>query len=116
MNTQVLVVYCTVPDENTGKSIAAAIVAEKLAACVNILPTVLSVYTWQEKIEQEQETLLMIKTTTSCYAALEAKLLALHPYDTPEIIAVPVEKGAISYLNWVSDSTLSSPSELATDK
>lgn len=108
MTTNVLIVYCTIPDENTGKSIAATLVTEKLAACVNILPTVLSVYTWQDRIHQEQEALLMIKTTASCYAALEAKLLAVHPYDTPEIIAVPVEKGAPGYLNWVGDSTMSS--------
>lgn len=106
MSADAVVVYCTVPDINTGKRIAAEVVEQQLAACVNILPSILSVYSWQDKIEEDQECLLLIKTTQVCYSKLEASLLALHPYDTPEVIAVPITTGAPDYLAWITKSTL----------
>lgn len=106
MSINAVLVYCTVPDINTGKSIAAELVERKYAACVNILPSILSVYRWQDKIEEAQECLLLIKTIQTCYPKLEASLLALHPYDTPEVIAVPITTGAPDYLAWITKSTL----------
>uniref|UniRef100_A0A4W5LGS8 CutA divalent cation tolerance homolog n=1 Tax=Hucho hucho TaxID=62062 RepID=A0A4W5LGS8_9TELE len=80
-----------------------------LAACVNILAPCRSVYRWQGKVENTTEIPLLIKTTRACYAALAARLLQLHPYEVPEIIAVPLVAGLPAYLTWVATEVLSSP-------
>lgn len=100
-----LVVLCTCPDEETGRRIAAALVEEHLAACVNRMPGVRSTYRWQGQTADEPEVLLVIKTVTSRYAALELRLKALHPYNVPEIIALPVVAGSAQYLAWVAAET-----------
>lgn len=100
-----LKVLCTVPDSVTAERIAARLVSAKLAACVNIVAGIESVYEWQGKIERSHELLLIIKTQTACYAQLEARLVELHPYDTPEIIATPITHGLSDYLDWVGAVT-----------
>lgn len=102
---QALVVLCTTPDQHTAQSLAHALVSEQLAACINILGPISSIYQWGGQLEQAIEHLLLIKTTVSTYPQLEARLSALHPYEVPEIIALPVAQGADSYLHWLSSST-----------
>ncbi|MCA1804769.1 MAG: divalent-cation tolerance protein CutA [Xanthomonadaceae bacterium] len=95
----------TVPDRETGERIAAALVTERLAACVNILPGVTSIYEWQGEVQRDGECLLLIKTRKSLYSRLESRLLALHPYELPELLAVPLEGGLAGYLQWIQDNT-----------
>ena len=102
--TQLVITNC--PDEETANAIALAVVEEKLAACVNILPRVQSIYRWQGSVESAAEIPLLIKATTRNYPALEARIKALHPYEVPEIIALPVARGLPAYLNWVAAETL----------
>jgi len=94
---------CTCPDEATAQNLATSLVEEKLAACVNILPKVLSVYSWQGTIQQDQECLLLIKSNKQTFAAIQEHILARHPYELPEIIAVPIEDGLKPYLQWIDD-------------
>lgn len=102
---EILLVLTNVPDEATGAQIARRLVESRLAACVNLLPQVSSVYRWQGAVEQANETTLSIKTTKERYPELEAAIKALHPYDLPEIIAVPVTGGLPAYLAWVAAET-----------
>ena len=104
LEDQVLLVWSNAPDEETAMRIANALVEEKLAACVHTLPQGRSVYRWEGKIHQSAEWTLMIKTRAVCYSALKARLVALHPYDVPEILACPVERGSSDYLKWVVES------------
>jgi periplasmic divalent cation tolerance protein len=97
------VILCTVPDEPTAVRIARTLVEERLAACVNRLP-VGSTYAWQGRICEDHEVLLLIKTAASHYAALEARLLELHPYDVPEIVALDAGAGLDRYFAWVDSS------------
>lgn len=99
---QVLLVLTNTPDEACAHSIARALVEQKLAACVNVFPGVRSVYRWQGNIEQASEVTLLIKSTQDRYAELEAAIKAAHPYDVPEIIAMPVVAGLPGYLGWVA--------------
>lgn len=99
-----LLVLCTIPDKVTAERIAARIVNDRLAACVNIVPGIESVYEWEGKIERSCELLLIIKTTASGYANLQHKLEELHPYDVPEIIAAPINAGLPGYLSWISQT------------
>lgn len=101
----VLVVLVNVPDAVVAEAIAEAIVQQRAAACVNILPAVRSVYRWEGKTEQATEVTLVIKTTQAAYTALESLVASMHPYDVPEIIALPVQAGLPAYLQWVADET-----------
>lgn len=100
-----LTVFCTVPDLETARRIAHTVVYEGLAACVNLLPGLTSVYRWQGQVEESSELLLIIKTRQERYPALEARIQALHPYQVPEIIALAIERGSASYLDWIAEST-----------
>lgn len=100
-----LVVLSTFPDADSARSVARTAVSESLAACVNLLPGVESIYRWQGNIETGQEILALFKTTTERYPALEARLRDLHPYKVPEIVALPAAAVAGSYLEWVCQST-----------
>lgn len=102
---QVIIVFCNVPDEETGRSMARLLVEQRLAACVNLHPGLESVYRWQGQVEEARETGLVIKTTASQYASLEQALRFAHPYEVPEIIAVPVSAGLPAYLEWVAAET-----------
>lgn len=101
----VLLVVTNLPDRETAMTLADTLIAEKLAACVNVLGTCTSVYRWQGEIERAEEIPLLIKTTVARYAVLEVAIRRLHPYELPEIIAVPVARGLPDYLNWVAAET-----------
>ncbi len=105
MTTDVLVVLCTFPAGDAASRAAAQLVEEKLAACVNIVSGVQSVYRWQGAVSREEEVLAIIKTTADRFATLEARLIELHSYDCPEVIALDVQRGHLPYLDWVRDST-----------
>lgn len=100
-----ILILSTVPDEDKGLEIARALVGEKLAACVTVLPRATSVYRWEGKIAEDGEYVLLIKTRAGRFAELEARLKSLHPYKVPEIIALPVVNGSPAYLNWISTET-----------
>ncbi len=102
----ILLVITNCPDEASANAIALALVEARLAACVNILPRVQSVYRWQGAVESASEIPLLIKSTARQYAALEAAIRARHPHEVPEIIALPVDRGLPAYLNWVAAETL----------
>ena len=98
------IVFCTCPDSEVAEGIATALVGGRLAACVNIIPGVRSVYRWQGKVERDEELLLVIKTHRNCYARLEAAIRERHPYELPEIVRVPIDTGLPDYLAWVDSS------------
>lgn len=102
---QVLLVFTTLPDADSAARIARALVEARHAACVSIGAPARSIYTWQGRIEEANEVPLAIKTTPAAYSGMEAALRALHPYDLPEIVALPVTQGLPDYLAWVGDMT-----------
>jgi len=99
------IVFNTCPDRETAQVIARRLVELQLAACVNIIPAIESVYRWQGKVESETEHLLIIKTHSGCYTELENTIQALHPYELPEVVAVPIEAGLPAYLDWINNNT-----------
>jgi periplasmic divalent cation tolerance protein len=99
--TNTLAVLCTCANEDDAMRIADTIVQERLAACVNILPGVRSIYRWEGHVESEQEILLIVKTTQESFPALRDRIVALHSYETPEVIALPVVDGFEKYLTWL---------------
>lgn len=101
----VLIAYCTCPDAASADAIAAALVEERLAACVNALPGARSTYRWQGRVEHAHEVLLMIKTTRARLDAVTARVRALHPYELPEVIAVEAAGGLAPYLHWVAEQS-----------
>jgi periplasmic divalent cation tolerance protein len=101
----VLLCYCSCPDAASAKAIAVALVEEKLAACVSCLPGVTSTFRWQGAITADDEHLLLIKTAATRFEAMKTRLLALHPYDLPELVGVPVAQGHGAYLDWVRAQT-----------
>jgi periplasmic divalent cation tolerance protein len=105
MDESVLLVLSNLPDHASAEMVARVLVEQRLAACVNIMSPCRSVYRWQGKIEQAEEVPLLAKTTRSRYAALEACIRAHHPYELPEIIAVPLQSGLAEYLGWVASET-----------
>lgn len=105
MSDAVYLAFCTCPNQATAEALAEAVVSEGLAACVNILPGVLSVYRWEGTITRDEEVLLLIKTTERCLAALTAQIEKQHPYDVPEVIAHPIVAGHHPYLEWVRTCT-----------
>jgi len=102
------IVLCTVPDAATGESLARALVEARLAACVNIIPGLTSIYRWKGEVQQDKELLLIAKTRRDRFAELSVILSGLHPYELPEIIAVPIIDGLPAYLSWI-DHTLERP-------
>jgi len=101
----ILLVLTNLPDADSAAQIARLLVEQRLAACVNILSSCTSVYRWQGDIDTATEVPLLIKTTRARYPALQSALAAAHPYELPEIIAVPVHDGLPAYLGWVADET-----------
>ena len=99
---ETLLVLSTFPDEAKAREVGRTLVAERLAACVNVLPGMTSIYVWQGKQEEAPEVLALIKTTRARYPALETRLRELHPYEVTEILALDVAAGLPAYLEWVA--------------
>lgn len=102
---QALLILTNVPDTATAQAIARLLVERRLAACVNILPGVHSVYQWQGAVEEAGEVTMLIKATSARYAEIEAAIKTAHPYDVPEIIALPISAGLPEYLDWIAAET-----------
>lgn len=106
MDSQLIVVFITAPSKEVGQQIATALLEQKLAACVNIIPSILSMYRWEGKLNQDEEVLLVVKTRAEIFTdGLVPAVRAVHPYDLPEIIALPILQGLVSYLDWIEAET-----------
>jgi periplasmic divalent cation tolerance protein len=95
------VVLVTVPDEETGRALAQALVGDRLAACGNVIPGVTSIYRWRGEVHQDPECLIIFKTTKAALPALKRRVVELHPYEVPEILALAPVDGHLPYLEWV---------------
>ncbi len=100
-----LLVLTNLPDRAAAEALAAQLVERRVAACVNILSPCRSVYHWRGEVRHDEEHPLLIKTTPERYAALEQAIRAGHPYELPEIVAVPIERGLPEYLRWIAEET-----------
>jgi periplasmic divalent cation tolerance protein len=108
MNETACLVLCTLPDADSAGRIAGILVEERLAACVNIVPGLISVYRWDGAIQRDAEVLLLIKTTQAVYGQLEQRMRVLHPYELPEIISVPIQTGQADYIQWIKNNLVQS--------
>lgn len=105
MSENHLVMLCVVPDRESGERIARALVAERLAACVNLLPGMVSTFRWEGEVKQEDEHLMIIKTGAGRFEAVRAAITLTHPYDTPEVIALPIVEGDPKYVAWLIENS-----------
>ncbi len=103
--TDFVIVLTTFPADKDPAALAKTLVDEKLAACVNVLPVMRSIYSWKGVTEQADERQLVIKTTAERVTALEARIGALHPYEVPEFVVIPIVQGSADYLSWLSQNT-----------
>ncbi len=101
---QVRIVLITAPNADVAAEIARALVAERLAACVNVVPGVESTFWWEGKVDRAREVLLVIKTTAARFGALKRAVLVVHPYEVPEVIGLPLAVGHRAYLAWIAAS------------
>ena len=99
--TKFILILSTVPDEKTGQKIASYLIESRLAACVTVSEKCLSLYWWQDKISKDEEWMIFIKTEQNLYSEIEKKILEIHPYEVPEIIAIPILTGHEQYLQWI---------------
>jgi periplasmic divalent cation tolerance protein len=99
-----LLALSTFPDQEIARKIVRALVEKRLVACGNILPGIESIYRWKGNIESGSETLVLFKLSASNYEAFERELRSLHPYDVPELIAFPIERGSTDYLQWIAEN------------
>jgi periplasmic divalent cation tolerance protein len=102
--TDTRIVLTTTASEEEARKIARHLVERRLAACVNIIPQIMSIYRWQEKIEEAREWLLLIKTTAPAFAQVRDTIAELHSYDLPECICLTIEDGSPNYLQWIAES------------
>lgn len=102
--SEYLQVFCTTDSRDEAEAIAEALVRDGLAACVQISGPIQSIYRWEGEVARAEEWLLLAKTTAAQYQALETAIVALHSYDVPEIVAVPIERGSEAYLEWLRNS------------
>lgn len=109
MSTGHYLVLTTCPHEEAARGLAESLLRDRLAACVNIVPGLRSVYRWQGRVEEAGELLLLIKTTQACYPRLEQRIRSEHPYELPEILAVDLAAGSAGYLAWIGDSCRPDP-------
>jgi periplasmic divalent cation tolerance protein len=100
----VVVVLTTAPDEQVAERIGATLVEERLIACANLVPRVRSIYRWEGAVQRDDEVLVVMKTTTDALELLRERLVALHPYDVPEMLAVPSVDGLGAYLSWIREA------------
>jgi periplasmic divalent cation tolerance protein len=105
MQSSAIAVLCTAPDAEVAQRLARGLVEARLAACVNVLPGVRSIYRWQGRVQDEAELLLVIKTRAEHFDALEAWLKQHHPYDVPEVLGLPASAVSAPYLAWLEDET-----------
>ncbi len=103
MDSDSLVILLTAPNVESARQMARTLVEKRLAACVNLLPGVTSIYRWQGQVQEESEVLLIAKTHRLRLEALQAEIKAIHPYQVPELLALPVVAGLEAYLNWISE-------------
>ncbi len=103
--TDALLVFTTLPSADKAAEVAKLLVEERLAACANLLPAVRSIYHWQGKLHDENEVLVLLKTRAEHLERLKLRILELHPYELPELLAVPVEAGYQPYLEWLAGET-----------
>lgn len=103
--TEEIIIFITAPGEDEAVRIARSLVDSRLAACVNIIKDIRSIYTWQGKVEDDSEVLMIVKTVQSLFTPLSAKVKEIHSYDVPEIIALPISDGSEDYLEWIKMST-----------
>ncbi len=101
MSTETRIILSTVDNQTKAEEIATSLVSERLASCVNILPQILSIYRWKGQIEKEPETLLIIKTRGDRVDEVISRVAEIHPYEVPEVISLPIEKGHQPYLDWI---------------
>jgi len=104
ISNDVILVLSNLPDQESAEKLAELLIKEKVAACVNVLAPCTSFYEWQGQLEKSQEIPLLIKSTADKYHLLEACIMRHHPYELPEIISVPIDKGLPAYLSWVQES------------
>ena len=102
--TEVLIVLCSFPNEEEARQIGTHLVERQYAACVNIIPGAESIYRWRDKVCVEREVLMMIKTTRQAFPVLGRELVAMHSYEEPEVVALPVVDGSAGYLAWLLES------------
>ncbi|MBR1908210.1 divalent-cation tolerance protein CutA [bacterium] len=100
-----VVIYCTVPSKQDAKSIAKILLTQRLAACINIIDKVQSIFSWHDEICEEKELLLMIKTKSILFDRVKQAIKLTHPYNIPEIIALPIENADSEYLEWINTET-----------
>jgi periplasmic divalent cation tolerance protein len=105
MFNEVRVVFCTFPDAETAHRIARDAVEQRYAACANLVPSIKSIFRWRDQVQQADETLVVYKTSVARYPDLETFLLRSHPYEVPEIIALPLSAGSAAYVRWVIDNS-----------
>jgi len=103
--TDALLVFTTLPSADKAAELAKVVVEERLAACANLLPAIRSIYHWQGKLQDENEVLVLLKTRAEHLERLKLRILELHPYEVPEVLAVPVESGYQPYLDWLAGET-----------
>lgn len=108
-DAQPLIAFTTCPDTATAERLAEQVVEQRLAACATIIPDAISIYRWQEAVEKESEVLLLIKTTAPRWDALQKTLETSHPYDVPELIAIPLTHVAAPYLGWLRQALEENP-------
>ena len=100
-----IIVYITVPSREVGEGLARMLVGERLAACVNIVPGMTSIYSWEGEVEEDEELLLMVKTKSTLFERLSEAVQKAHPYEVPEVIGVPIVAGSKAYLDWIKAET-----------
>jgi periplasmic divalent cation tolerance protein len=111
-----LIVFVTVPNSEVSSQIAHSLVSEYLAACVNVIPGVESIYRWEGAVTTDSELLLIIKTTDERYIDVERRVKELHPYSTPEVVGFRIERGSEEYLAWLRESTTDGRSPKESDR
>ena len=105
MEARYILIYITVPTREVGEDIARMLVSGKMAACVNIVPGLTSIYNWRGNVEMDSELLLIIKTRNALFEELSTAVKQIHPYDVPEIIGIPIIAGSNAYLDWIDSET-----------
>ena len=100
-----ILVLCTINDMNKAKKISGKLVREKLAACVNIIPKISSIYFWKDEIVEDEEYLMLIKTKNILFDELKHRIIELHPYEVAEVVSLKIDNGSKAYLEWIGNST-----------